>query len=384
MDKHCTICYSSELVHLHKTQFPLTTQSWPKTCSEAKSAKKFPVDLYLCQSCGHIFNYAFDDTAIPYDSKPDYTYNAGKENSHFLQSGVALVSSMTASTEVVVEVGHGDASFCTQLALLRPDLQIYGFDTCGAVASQYNNLSLYKGTFSQNIFRELQPSVIIMRQVIEHFKFPVETVKSMIPSNMAHDLKFFFEVPSIDKALSQGRIYDFQYEHVSHFTESSFSKFLQCLGTNFVTVQTVQSGETIRAYGNILREERLTHLNSVISNISVKVADIKKELSKLGSVALWGVTGRGAVQASLLELDSISYPFAVDSDIRKVGTHVPGLGQKIISPQELLKLDIDAILVLPTWRALDIFSEVREMGLSTKVYIADFAYGLKEVSPCHM
>ena len=54
----------------------------------------------------------------------------------------------------------------------------------------------------------------------------------------------------------------------------------------------------------------------------------------------------------------------VDSDERKWGTYVPGMGQKIKSPTFLLNNPIDILIVPTQWRTQDILIEAASMGLT--------------------
>ena len=59
-------------------------------------------------------------------------------------------------------------------------------------------------------------------------------------------------------------------------------------------------------------------------------------------------------------------PLVVDSDERKWGTYVPGIGQEIKCPTFLLNHPIDILIVPTQWRTQDILIEATSMGLTFK------------------
>lgn len=67
-------------------------------------------------------------------------------------------------------------------------------------------------------------------------------------------------------------------------------------------------------------------------------------------------------------------PIVIDSDPRKVGGYVPGMGQLIRSPQYIVENKIDRILICTNWRARDIEEEIRnvlKLDIQLLVYQAE-------------
>ena len=103
------------------------------------------------------------------------------------------------------------------------------------------------------------------------------------------------------------------------------------------------------------------------SRISSSKHRISKQLSQLVNdhrkLAIWGGTGKCAAFMHHYEVSSEAIPTVVDSDARKWGTYVPGIGQQIRSPSYLMEEPTE-ILIIPTqWRAQDILIEAKKMGL---------------------
>jgi len=78
------------------------------------------------------------------------------------------------------------------------------------------------------------------------------------------------------------------------------------------------------------------------------------------SRAYWGGTGKGA---AFLNAYKIADGIVVDSDPNKLGLYVPGMGQKIESPDVLLEFPTRIIIITTRWRAADIYAEIQAKGI---------------------
>jgi hypothetical protein len=83
-------------------------------------------------------------------------------------------------------------------------------------------------------------------------------------------------------------------------------------------------------------------------------------------VAIWGGTGKAAAFIHHFGADAERFPLVVDSDPGKVGTFVPGTGQRIEFRDVLKQSDIDVIVIPTQWRARDIIAEMSREGIATK------------------
>ena len=105
-----------------------------------------------------------------------------------------------------------------------------------------------------------------------------------------------------------------------------------------------------------------------ISLVSHSIQQIRKDLKGLvdsgKTLAIWGGTGKCASFMHHYNITSKDVSTVVDSDERKWGTYVPGVGQEIRKPSDLLVECVD-ILIIPTqWRAKDILIEADSINLS--------------------
>lgn len=74
---------------------------------------------------------------------------------------------------------------------------------------------------------------------------------------------------------------------------------------------------------------------------------LKRAMSQFEVVAAYGAAAKGVVLLNSFELDTTQVPFVADVSPHKQGRFVPGTGQRIVSPEELLERKPDAALLLP-------------------------------------
>lgn len=83
-------------------------------------------------------------------------------------------------------------------------------------------------------------------------------------------------------------------------------------------------------------------------------------------MAIWGGTGKAAAFIHQFGVDGDRFPLVVDSDKDKVGTYVPGSGQRIVFRDDL-KSEMPDVIIIPTqWRAKDIVSEMAREHITPK------------------
>jgi hypothetical protein len=163
---------------------------------------------------------------------------------------------------------------------------------------------------------------------------------------------------------------DFYYEHVSHFTTRSFVTLLQRLG-ELRTIGHGYDGEVV--YG-LVRLDTPENMKSVAHQASIFVEDayssverISQQLTELAesgaAVAIWGGTGKSAAFMHQFGVDAARFPLVVDSDPDKVGTFVPGTGQRIVFRDALKGMPVDVVIIPTQWRAKDIAAEMAREGI---------------------
>jgi hypothetical protein len=334
---------------------------------------RLPLEFVQCVRCSHIFNAAFDYADVPYSSKPNLMFNRGAAWSRFIRDLQARIIASLPAEPVVVEIGHGDASFLAALAELNPRGRYVGFDPNGA-ADGTRNISLRAELFDpRRHLAELKPDLLVSRHVLEHLESPLGFLQAVAfaASGAGRPARVYFEVPCADRLQETGRTVDLYYEHNSQFTTRSFTAMLEACGARDAEVGHAYDREVLFAFGTLRAEDNCSetaeqserYRRATIASLAVIRAQLAGLACAPGGVAIWGGTGKSAAFIARYGCDAERFPLVVDSDRAKAGTFVPGTGQEIRFRDWLKENPAATVIVPPQWRAADIVREMRAEGI---------------------
>lgn len=362
---------------LDQTLQPLATIAWPRSSNEARTMRRLPLDFVRCVECGHVYNAAFDYSKVPYSRKPNLMFNKGMIWSDSIKAIRKRILEYLPENPVVVEIGHGDGSFLAGLASERPDGTYIGFDPHGATSAEIPCVRFCSSLFEagQHI-PEWSPDLIISRHVLEHLSNPLGFIQSLTFSSACIGLepRLYIEVPCIDRSIETRRTVDFYYEHNSQFTTRSFRKMLERCGVEIEMIAHSYNGEVVYAFVKLgcCENHVQTARSAFFFRESIRISEhtIVRQLDELyhsgKSVAIWGGAGKSAAFINRYQADAGRFPLVVDSDSDKVGTFVPGMGQKIRFRDYLIEHPAQIIIIPPQWRAKDIMEEMRQKGIQAE------------------
>ncbi len=356
---------------------PLATIAWAETKLEAKAVKAYKQEYIQCLNCAHVWNHLFDWEHVPYGNKPNKMYNNGSQWKRHINYLKKWLSNKIPPYPIIVDIGCGDASFLISMAKgYQLKGEFLGFDPSGDVDPDQKEI-----TFNRELFLPLEdtakykPDLIVMRHVVEHLTAPSSFLHSLAWGASQYDKPTYLycEVPCIDRVFETKRLADFYYEHPSQFTTSSFTRMLNTAG-NVIDIVHAYDGEVICGLVELkpTLEQNQTSKNAdqFFNSTTISILNIKKELKDLirerRSIAIWGGTGKCASFMHHYQISCEDIPLVIDSDERKWGTFVPGIGQEIRPPAFLLNHPIDTLIVPTQWRTQDILIEANSMGLAFK------------------
>ena len=353
---------------------PLATLGWPASADEATGMPRHPHDFVQCPRCTHVWNRSFSYDAVPYRDNPNRMFNHGLLwKGHLAKSCELLVRQMP-EAPTLVEVGCGEGHFLRALALACGGSgRIVGFDP-STHPETGNGFEFHARLFDPlKDVAKFAPDAVIIRHVIEHLTEPATLLDQLAwgASQLDKDVYLFAESPCIDRVFSTGRLADFFYEHVSHFTTESFRTLMSRAGDIFELAHGYD-GEVVYALvrlGVPDAARRRAAASAAFSRASDESrATIRGEIDALAAsgrtIAVWGGTGKGATFMHQFGVDAARFPLVVDSDRDKVGTFVPGQGQVIQFRDALKGRPLDVVLIPTQWRAADICAEMAREGIA--------------------
>lgn len=347
---------------------PLATLGWPKSKSEAQQMARMPLDYVQCPRCSHVWNKSFSYEAIPYQNNPNRMFNHGSIWQGHLATTRDLLTANLPKAPTIIDIGCGEGHFIRGLSTeFFGNGRFIGFDPNTTTESGLG-VEFYPRYFEPlKDIADFNPNLIIMRHVLEHLTDPAAFIEKLAWATAQNKIKilFFAEMPCIDRVIETSRLVDFFYEHPSQFTTQSFQTLME-RGGRIIELSHGYNHEVIYALVDLgFKNEYLKNAEasySFLKSTGKCKNTITDELRKLAcsgkSIVIWGGTGKSAAFINYYGATADLFPLVVDSDPDKVGTFVPGTGQKI-QFRDILKGKYIDIVIIPTqWRAKDIASEI--------------------------
>jgi hypothetical protein len=125
----CPSCTSRDLRVFHRAKgVPVNSCLSLETREEALAFPRGDIALAFCQSCGFIFNAAFDESLLEYSERYDPTQAfSGTFNRWHLKLAESLVERYGLQGKRIIEIGCGKGEFLTMLCELGANSGV-GFD----------------------------------------------------------------------------------------------------------------------------------------------------------------------------------------------------------------------------------------------------------------
>lgn len=371
--QNCLVCGQTLSTLLFESApQPILSLNLPKSEEDAKDLLRYPMTMRQCDFCGHVWNSSFK--TIPYAVGSTFMYNGGSAWKRHVETIADWLVCWKGQWEgrTVIDIGCGMGEF---LRILKKKVNA---DYLGMEPSDdAQMISAYKVErdffIPERDLKRYKPALLTCRHVLEHMENPREFLSEIAYWSAIYKFSplCFFEVPRFDKALCTGRVGDFIYEHVSHF---SFDSLKTILNLSHFFIAEIKSCDNDEVLGVICqpRTVELCELKRKTLMFKLKVDQqvydvtdflyrVEKEKLK---VAFWGAAGKGA---AFLNFHHITFGLVVDSDVNKVGLYVPGTGQLIQPPDVLLECVPDIIVITAPWHTQSILEEIRRRGFQSRV-----------------
>jgi SAM-dependent methyltransferase len=348
--KKCIICGGDRLEKIFNpdSNQPLSRYALSDNKKQAINSDKFPITVFGCKNCMHFFNFAFDSNAISYkddnvqEGRPfslAYTNYQKKKASMILERYVF-------EDQTILEIGCGNGEFISQFSKKN---KLIGYEPSPESLEVRNNIEVINEYFIPDVklHKNLKPSLIIMRHVLEHVSNPLEYLKTfflMLSNNNSDNKLLYLEVPSNNKTIEKDRFSDYYYDHASYFSLSSLSYALNEAGFFVEDLSLDFNREIISCIASV------NSFNKIEGNLNANFDNWKNIINHYyennKKIIFWGTAGTGTMFLNMLNVNSIKSPYVIDSDERKQKKYVPGTGQLVVEPKFIQSYKPDVVIIL--------------------------------------
>lgn len=373
----------------------LKLESLPALCNalcaseaEALAAPTGDITLALDPVTGLIRNTTFDESV--------FDYSAAYENSlHFSPSFQAYADELTARLidvhglhgRQIVEIGSGPGHF---LAALCEQAEATGlgfdpsFDPSRSHPVESDRIQIRAEPYPpSDPAAAVDADFICSRHVLEHLEDPVGVLAKVRESiGDRTDVSAYFEVPNATWILENRAVWDVIYEHVNYFTGPALDHLLSqtgfdrtdggvSFGDQYLWVEAAPGAMASDVSPIAVADaERLIKLAEsfeidVRSGIERWSEDVDGLVAK-GPVALWGTGSKGVTFLNLVPAGA-QIAAVVDINPRKHGLFVPGTGQKVVGPADLVSDPPASVVVMNPLYRDEIAGTLSELGIDSEV-----------------
>ncbi|MDD3474289.1 MAG: class I SAM-dependent methyltransferase [Candidatus Dojkabacteria bacterium] len=385
----CPICSGNNLELIIKREdIPVHQNLLISNKYHAIQAIKGNLILYLCSSCGFVYNAEFDQSLLSYNKEYDNTQSHSPLFSKHIHNLInTIIEYHNIKNKKIIEIGCGNGQFITELCKHKENKNTgIGFDP-SYKGENKENVSFIKEFYDSDSIKHLKTPVdiAICRHVIEHVLNPLELLynikKALIISPQS---KIFIETPCLEWILQNKVIWDFFYEHCSYFTKESLTMALELSGFQINRIIHIFGGQYLWAeatpYENnqIIKEHQSSNDLNILHNLCkefsvsekslIKELETKiKQLNLKGKIAIWGAGAKGVTFVNLIDKNIKLIDSVVDLNPKKQGKYIYGTGHPIISYHELANRNIKYIIPMNLYYLDEIITLLKESQINTEI-----------------
>jgi SAM-dependent methyltransferase len=354
----------------------------------AEEARDFPtgtLTLAVCETCGFLFNAAFDPGLIDYSATTEESQHFSGTFNRFARSLVAEIGALKPlDGGLTLEIGCGKGDFLEEL-VRETGTRAIGVDPGylsdrRAARVPEGDIRFRREHFDPACIDEV-PDLVVCRHTLEHIhdvlSFMTDVV-AVTQGNASADV--MFETPDVARVLAEGAFWDIYHEHCSYFTIGSHARLFRRVGLDVTRSYLGFGGQYIIQYARPgsgrprAEEQDIDEVLRLADAFPSKVAetcafwsDRIEEARRLGrSVAIWGGGSKCVSFLGTLETgDEIRA--VVDINTFKQGKYIPGSAHEVVAPEHLWLDPPDLVIAMNPIYVSEIRTTLADLGLRPEV-----------------
>ena len=353
--KKCRICKGDFIRKnfLEYKSMPSSAQNFPKL-KNLKNEKGINLLVCQCSKCGIVqvvnkpvgyYKEVIRSSAFSKEMK-DYRKNQFKK----------FINKYKLKKKKIIEIGSGYGEYLSLLD--KENLKSFGieFSNSAIKASRKKKLNVMKG-YINKVNYKLNHSpfdAFFIFSFLEHMP-NINVVLRAIHKNLNQNSIGLIEVPNFNLILKKKLFSEFIRDHLFYFTKESLEIICKKNGFELIDISYVWHDYIISAVvkkstnTKHMNYKKITPLN--LKSLIKKKESIKNKINmyidkhKKGKVVVWGAGHQALTLISLTNLSN-KIDFVVDSAPFKQGKYTPSSHIPIISPEKLMKINFEAVIVI--------------------------------------
>ncbi len=391
MNSNCPNCASNLLESFYRIEdVPVHSIMLMESKEEAIGFPKRSIELAYCANCGFIHNGIFDPNIQEYSEKCEETQGFSETFSKFHEAlAKRLIEKHDLNNKTVLEIGCGKGDFISMLCELGSN-KGYGFDPAFIPErnpDKQNRVEFLTELYSEK-HSEYKADFVCCKMTLEHIPNTLEfmqIVRKAIGENL--DTIVFFQIPEAGRVLKDLGFWDVYYEHCSYFSPASLEYLFKRSGFDILEIGTEYDDQYLTIEAKPIKETTQaqdihvdgTDINDLFNYYKTNIKDIlvkwqiliKSYYSDGKKLVLWGGGSKAVAFLTTLGIDE-EIKYAVDINPYKHGYFIPGSGQEVIAPKDLIDYQPDIILLMNPIYIEEVRNELTSMNLSPEIIPIDF------------
>ena len=379
----CRACRGARLeAFLSLGQQPLAN-SFLSTPSEFAGEKRYPLDVYRCESCSLI---QLLDVITQDELFRDYIYVTGTSETiarHNEQYAKTVTSEMQLGQgSLVIEVASNDGSLLQCFA--KRGVKTLGIEPARNIArtARERGIPTVEEFFNYDLAREIRSEkgparVVIANNVLAHVDEPIDFLTGCAEL-IEESGRVITEVPYLGDLLDALEYDTIYHEHLCYFSVMSLMELYERAGLMIVRIQRVPvHGGSLRILARLRTKEMSGHAPEVVEladeerrrnydkpdpyrDFAVAVAQHREKLVALleelvgqgKALSGYGAPAKGNTLLNYCGIDRELLKYVVDRNPLKIGRYTPGTHVPVKPVSELENDPPDYLLVL-AWNFAD-------------------------------
>jgi SAM-dependent methyltransferase len=386
----CPNCCAGTLEIFHRAEgVPTNSCILLGSREEALAYPTGDITLGFCDQCGFVGNTSFDPKLTEYSGRYEETQGFSPTFQRFHQ-GLAdrLIEQFKLQDRDVLEIGCGKGEFLLMLCADGRNRGV-GYDP-GYRADRHAPAPGENVRFVADFYTEectdTDADFVCCKMTLEHITDTLEFVTMTRKAQGDRPAEIFFMIPEATRILTECAFEDVYYEHCSYFSPYSLDQLFRKAGF-FPTAVGVEYGDQ---YLTIAATTANTGARPEIP--AGQLDDLKRWVAEFPTLfgkqlefwrgrlqelhgagkktVIWGSGSKGVSFLTTLGLqDEIAG--AVDINPHRQGYFMPGTGHVILSPDDLVELRPDAVIVMNPIYKDEIAADLAQRGLHPEMYAVD-------------